>query len=86
MTIVLGILVIAFLLDLASNDGMGVSNIIASFKGKKDENDSIIAFAKELLAEIGSLREDLEYDCDPQEKETITQKINDREKILDKLF
>lgn len=88
MLLIAGILASAFLLDLIMNDGNGLTNIISSFRGKINQEPPMdnIGFAKELLEEIGSLREDLEFNNTPEEKETIVQKIKDRQRILDKLF
>jgi hypothetical protein len=77
--------------DLAFNEGEGIATIFRSVRGdaKIGEitiEDDKVSFAKMLLEEIAALRDDLEYDQSPEEKQTILDKIRDREKILEKLF
>ena len=86
ITILFGLIGGALMIDVAFNEGSAISSIIGSFRGKRQEEDEKMTMCRKLLDEIDSLRDDLEYDCSPIEKDNILQKIAIREKLLEKLL
>jgi hypothetical protein len=81
------ILASCILLDLAWNQGDGLANIVQSFKNPRvSPEENRYAIIREMLEEIDKLRDDMEYEAESKEIETIRQKIYIRERILEKIL
>lgn len=92
LSIPLSILAFGIFLDLATNEGQGISSIFSSMRSKKNQynprvspEDSKIDLIKKILEELDDLRDDLTYDNNDEDRKAIEDKIRDRERLLDKL-
>jgi hypothetical protein len=79
-------MIAAFLLILQFGIGFYFGSSYRRGVSNLPEEDEEIALCRKLLEEIDSLIDDLEYDCSPEEREGILQKIEVRKKVLEKLL
>lgn len=82
------ILASCIFMDLAWNNGNGISNIVSSFRSPRvSPEENKYALIREMVEEMDKLYDDKEYEKEgSQEIETIEQKIKIRAQILEKIL